>query len=56
METIRLPYNVHVAGKNCQNSNFPWHKVDGYCKECKPSGFSESNEQIQARRNARGYR
>lgn len=52
----RLPYNVYKAGQSCENNQFGWHKVDGYCKECCPKDFVETNEEIQARRNAKGYR
>ena len=53
--TTRLPYNVYQAGQKCSNNQYLWHRIDGYCKECCPKGFSETNEQVKARRNAKGY-
>lgn len=55
MNTTKLPYEVYKAGQKCANAVYVWHKIDGYCKFC-ANGFSETNEQIIARRNAKGYR
>lgn len=55
MSSKRLPYEVYKSGQKCANNAFGWHKVDGYCKQC-ASGFVETNDEIQARRNAKGYR
>lgn len=42
------------AGRECVNAKFFWHQVDGYCKECQV--HVETDDQIQARRTAKGYR
>lgn len=54
MTTTKLPNSVAETGKKCPNNKYLWHRIDGYCKEC--SKHQETNEAIQARRNAKGYR
>lgn len=43
-----------AAGKKCENSQYLWHKVDGYCQKCRV--HHESDQIIQTRRTANGYR
>ena len=51
-----LPEHVYKAGKACANTSYLWHKIDGYCKDCCPPDFKETDKEIEARRNAKGYR
>ena len=42
---------------HCPNAAYPWHRIDGYCKECAtPHDLTETDADITARRNAQGYR
>lgn len=44
----------NAAGKKCENAQYLWHKVDGYCQKCRV--HHESSTTIQARRTENGYR
>lgn len=46
-----------AAHSHCPNARYPWHRIDGYCKECATTRDREdSTVEIEARRNAQGYR
>lgn len=46
-----------AAHDHCSNAKYPWHRIDGYCKECATShDLRETEAEITARRNAQGYR